>query len=152
MVGLEQGFAMGISTIVGGLALGSLPSPNSVGSLPRTGIAIIRTNCPEHLKLNRPQFTTPILSHTIYPGPKPPAEFSFKAKALSMAKKEPVSIGPSAPRIKGGGQHHPAGASSRPTPEDGHRLIQAFMDVKQAALREAIIRLVTELSKLNDEP
>jgi hypothetical protein len=73
----------------------------------------------------------------------------FKAKALSMAKKEPFSTSPSDARIKGG-QRNPARASSRPTPEDGRRLIHAFMDIKQAALREAVIRLVIELSKLND--
>jgi len=66
-----------------------------------------------------------------------------------MAKKEPFSIGPSDARIKGGGQRNPAGAS--PTPEDGRRLIHAFIGVRQPALREAVIRLVTELSKLHDD-
>jgi hypothetical protein len=68
-----------------------------------------------------------------------------------MTKKEPFSTGPSHALIKGGGQRNPAGASCRPTPEDGRRLIHAFMDIKQAALREAVIGLVTELSKLNDD-
>ena len=67
-----------------------------------------------------------------------------------VAKKETLSI------RRGGGWVKPlqierAESSSRPTPEDGRRLIHAFMDVKQVALREALIRLVTELSKLDVE-
>ena len=68
-----------------------------------------------------------------------------------MAKKEPSSIGPSDAPIKGSGQRSPDETYSRPTPEDGRRLIHSFMDIKRAALREAVIRLVTELSKLHDD-
>jgi len=64
-----------------------------------------------------------------------------------MAKKEALSTGAS----DHGGQRNPAGTSSRPTPEDGLRLIHAFMDIKEVALREAIIQLVTELSLLRGD-
>jgi hypothetical protein len=67
---------------------------------------------------------------------------------LVMAKKEAFPTGSSDPFVNPDGRRNPAGTSSRPTPEDGLRLIHAFMDVKQVALREAIIQFVTELSKL----
>jgi len=68
-----------------------------------------------------------------------------------MAKKGAFSTGSSDAFINHGGQRNPAGTSSRPTPEDGLRLIHAFMDVKQAALREAIIQFIVELSKLRQD-
>jgi hypothetical protein len=65
-----------------------------------------------------------------------------------MAKKEALSTGLSDALFNHGSQRNSVGSSSsRPTPEDGRRLIHAFMDIKPAALREAIIQLVTELSK-----
>jgi hypothetical protein len=65
-----------------------------------------------------------------------------------MSKKEALSSGLSVALFNHGSQKNPTGSfSSRPTPEDGRRLIHAFMDIKPAALREAIIQLVTELSK-----
>jgi hypothetical protein len=65
-----------------------------------------------------------------------------------MSKKEALSTGLSDALFNHGSQKNSAGISSpRPTPEDGRRLIHAFLDIKHAALREAIIQLVTELSK-----
>jgi hypothetical protein len=65
---------------------------------------------------------------------------------VAMVKKETLSTG------RGGAWVKPlqsewAGNSSRPKPEEGVQLIHAFRSIKQAALREAIIRLVAELSE-----
>ena len=40
---------------------------------------------------------------------------------------------------------------SRPAPEEGVRLMRAFMSVRQQALREAIIEFVAKLSKDESE-
>ncbi len=40
------------------------------------------------------------------------------------------------------------GDSSRPSPEEGHRLMRAFLNIEKASLREAIINLALELSAL----
>jgi hypothetical protein len=65
-----------------------------------------------------------------------------------MSKKEAFSTGLSDALFNHGNKKNSAGiSSSRPTPEDGRRLIHAFMDINHALLREAIIQLVTELSK-----
>jgi hypothetical protein len=72
-------------------------------------------------------------------------------RALVMAKKETHSSDSSDGSIDHDGQGNRAGASSRPTPEDGLRLIHAFMDIKEAAIREAIIRFITELSSRRDD-
>jgi hypothetical protein len=68
-----------------------------------------------------------------------------------MAKKEIFSIGPAYAPIKGDGQRNPSGIYSRPTPEEGRRLVHAFMDIKPIALREAVIRLVADLAELHDD-
>jgi len=69
-------------------------------------------------------------------------------KALVMSKKEALSTGLPEALFNRGGEKSSAGiSSSRPTPEDGRRLIHAFTDIKPPALREAIIQLMTELSK-----
>ena len=41
----------------------------------------------------------------------------------------------------------PAFETSRPAPEDGARLLRAFLTIAQPALREAIIELVTRMSE-----
>jgi hypothetical protein len=65
-----------------------------------------------------------------------------------MSKKEALSTGASNALFNDGSRKNSAGiSSSRPTPEEGRRLVHAFMDIKHAGLREAIIQLVTELSK-----
>jgi hypothetical protein len=68
-----------------------------------------------------------------------------------MVKKEAFSAGSSDAFIRRGGQRNRAGTSSRPTPEDGLRLIHAFTEIKQAALRVAIIQLAEDLSKLHED-
>jgi len=63
-----------------------------------------------------------------------------------MAKKETLSARRGEAWVKPL-QSERAGSSSRPAPEEGVRLIHAFRSIKQSALREAIIRLVEELSE-----
>jgi hypothetical protein len=41
----------------------------------------------------------------------------------------------------------PPFGSSRPAPEDGVRLLRAFLTIAQPALREAIIELATRMSE-----
>ncbi len=45
-----------------------------------------------------------------------------------------------------GGQSGHFGENSRPNPEDGCGLIRAFLRIKEARLREALVTLVEELS------
>jgi hypothetical protein len=45
-----------------------------------------------------------------------------------------------------GGQN-PPDENSRSRPEEGHRLMRAFLTIKEARLREAIIILVEELAR-----
>lgn len=40
---------------------------------------------------------------------------------------------------------------SLPDPDEGHRLMRAFFGIRQPALRQAILTLVTELQKQSDE-
>ncbi len=70
--------------------------------------------------------------------------------AVAMANKEAFSAGPADGSIAGGPRDH-SGGSSRPKPEDGLRLMHAFLSIQQDALREAIIQFVTELSALRDD-
>jgi len=49
--------------------------------------------------------------------------------------------------VVAGGQSSHFTDTSRPHPEEGHRLIRAFLTIKDARLREAFIALVEELSK-----
>jgi hypothetical protein len=62
-----------------------------------------------------------------------------------MAKEEAFSSG--AAGAKGGNFDLPRG-TSLPKPEEGLRLVHAFHGVKHAALREAIIKFVEELSTI----
>ncbi len=50
-----------------------------------------------------------------------------------------------------GSQLDRSGPSSRSKPEEGHRLMRAFVSIRQAALREAIVKFVDELSTLRDD-
>lgn len=52
--------------------------------------------------------------------------------------------------IDGRPRHAPED-SSRPNPEQGHLLMRAFVSIRRAALREAIVEFVNELSTLQDE-
>ena len=69
----------------------------------------------------------------------------FQNPAVAMAKEEAFSFG--AAGAKRGNRDAPSGSSS-PNPEEGLRLVHAFYGVKHAALREAIIKLVEELSTI----
>jgi len=63
-----------------------------------------------------------------------------------MAKKETLSTGPGGAAVNPGKSDW-GGNSSRATPEEGVRLIHAFMGTKQPVLREAIITFVVALSE-----
>ena len=67
-----------------------------------------------------------------------------------MAQRETFSAGP-ADVSTTGGQRGRSGDLSRPSPEDGHRLIGAFLSIEQPALREAIVNFVMELSAIYDK-
>jgi hypothetical protein len=49
------------------------------------------------------------------------------------------------------GQRERSGDSVRPNPEEGHRLMRAFLGIEQAALRETIVNLVMELTAIHDK-
>jgi hypothetical protein len=67
-----------------------------------------------------------------------------------MTKEDTFSIAPADASPKRG-QRDLTENSSPPKPEEGLRLVHAFHDIKQAALREAIIKFVTELSMLQKD-
>lgn len=67
-----------------------------------------------------------------------------------MAQNETFSAGPAGAPLHGG-QRDQSGHTSRPNPEEGHRLMRAFLSIRRAALREAVVNLVRELSTLQDE-
>jgi hypothetical protein len=41
-------------------------------------------------------------------------------------------------------------SGARPNPGEGHRLMRAFLNIEQAALREKIVNFVMELSAMHD--
>jgi hypothetical protein len=45
------------------------------------------------------------------------------------------------------GQPYPPGENFRPRPEEGHQLMRAFLGIKEAHLREALITLVEEVAR-----
>jgi hypothetical protein len=45
----------------------------------------------------------------------------------------------------------PASDPSRPTPQDGARLLRAFLGIRQPTLREAVIKLAVRMSE-SDRP
>jgi len=67
-----------------------------------------------------------------------------------MAQRETFSAG-AAHASTGGELRGRSGDFSRPNPEQGYRLMRAFLSVKQDVLREAIVKFVTELSTLQDK-
>ncbi len=67
-----------------------------------------------------------------------------------MAQKETFLADPANAQMDGG-QRDRSRHTSRPNPEEGHRLMRAFLTLRQAALREAVIKFVNELSTLQDE-
>ena len=64
-----------------------------------------------------------------------------------MEKEETFSSGGAGAFPKGGKRDAPRD-SSPPKPEEGLRLVRAFYGVRHAALREAIIKFVEELSAI----
>ncbi len=67
-----------------------------------------------------------------------------------MAKEDAFSIGALHAPLNGDKRQTP-GSSSPPNPEEGVRLVHAFHGIKHAALREAIIKFVTELSTIEKD-
>ena len=43
-----------------------------------------------------------------------------------------------------------AASFSWPDPQEGYRLMHAFLSIRQVALRDAIVKFVTQLSTLDD--
>jgi hypothetical protein len=66
-----------------------------------------------------------------------------------MARKETFPVGQAKASVDGAERDF-AGDHSRPDPEEGRRLMRAFVNIREAALRKALIALVTELSTLHD--
>jgi hypothetical protein len=46
-----------------------------------------------------------------------------------------------------GGQPHPPAENFRSQPEEGHRLMRAFLRIKEPHLREALVTLVENLAR-----
>lgn len=67
-----------------------------------------------------------------------------------MARKESLSVDRAKASVADG-QRDFAGVHSRPDPEEGRRLMRAFVNIREAALREAVVALVTEISTLHDD-
>jgi len=61
-----------------------------------------------------------------------------------------TSIGPSDASVSRG-KTDSARGFSRPDPEQGLRLMRIFLSIREPSLRQAVIRLVTELSAPDDE-
>jgi hypothetical protein len=73
--------------------------------------------------------------------------------AGAMAKQANLSVVPSDTRVNRG-QTDQARGFSWSDPEEGHRLMRAFLSIREAALREAIITFVeflAEVSKLHHD-
>jgi hypothetical protein len=66
-----------------------------------------------------------------------------------MARKGTFSVGQAKASVDRGKRDF-AGDHSRPDPEEGRRLMHAFVNIREAALREALIALATALSTLYD--
>ena len=67
-----------------------------------------------------------------------------------MVRKELFSTGPAEASVRSL-RGDPVWESARPSPEQGHRLMRAFLSIKEAALREAIVNFVTDVSTLRNE-
>jgi hypothetical protein len=74
----------------------------------------------------------------------------FVNAVVGMAKEDSFSIAPAESSAKRG-KRGLTTDSSPPKPEEGLRLVHAFHDIKQVALRKAIIKFVTELSTLQKD-
>src|SRR5208282_436953 len=69
---------------------------------------------------------------------------------VAMARKAKFSVAPSDARFNRG-HTDPARGFSWVDPEEGYRLMGAFLSIKQPTLREAVVKMVTELSIPDDE-
>jgi hypothetical protein len=67
-----------------------------------------------------------------------------------MAKQANFSVVPSDTRVNRG-QTDPARGFTWSDPEEGYRLTRAFLNIREPALREAIIAFVAEVSKLHHD-
>ena len=63
-----------------------------------------------------------------------------------MTSEADSSVGPS-----DRGKLDPAASFSWPDPQEGSRLMRAFLSIRQAALPDAIVKVVTQPSTLDDE-
>ena len=68
---------------------------------------------------------------------------------IAMAQRETFSAGIAGDASVNAGQLERSGDSPRPSAEEGHRLIRAFLSIEHATLRDAIVNLVLELSALS---
>jgi hypothetical protein len=50
-----------------------------------------------------------------------------------------------------GGHPHPPGENFRSQPEEGHRLMRAFLMINEPHLREALVTLVEDLARSNSQ-
>ncbi len=67
---------------------------------------------------------------------------------VSMGRKAGFWVDPS--DTDANGNFGPTRGSSRPPPQDGVRLMRAFIGLKQPALRQAVIDFVAKLSALDE--
>ena len=67
-----------------------------------------------------------------------------------MARKEEFSLSPGDASLDRG-QTDPVRGFSSSDPEEGHRLMRIFFSIKRPALRQAIVKIVMVLSKLDVE-
>jgi hypothetical protein len=67
-----------------------------------------------------------------------------------VARTVEISLNPGETSLKSR-QTDPARGFSLSDPEEGRRLMRVFFGIKQPALRQAIIKIVMELSKLDTE-
>jgi hypothetical protein len=67
---------------------------------------------------------------------------------MAKAKQANFSVVPPDTRVKRG-QTDPARGISWSDPEEGHRLMRAFLSIREAALREAIITLVAFVAEVS---
>lgn len=67
-----------------------------------------------------------------------------------MSKREDDQV--VASKISGDSHQSGSKCSGWPDPEEGYRLMRAFLGIRRPALRQAIVELVTELSAPGEDP
>jgi len=63
-----------------------------------------------------------------------------------MVKKRSPRVAP-VESLAAAGSPEASGGQPEPSPQEGYRLMQAFVQIRRAAVREAIIELATRLSE-----